>query len=102
MYVTVEELKKQLNVDYSDDDEYMSRLLDVAEAAVQNDIRRPLSELEDMAQDVWGRTIPAPLRHAILLIATNLYSNREPVAFATPQPVPYTLQYLLQPYIKYT
>ena len=100
MYVTVEQLKKQVNVDYSEDDEYMSQLIEVAEVAVQNDIRCQLSALE--TTETGERTIPAPLRHAVLLLASNLYSNREPVAFASPQPVPYTLQYLIQPYIRYT
>lgn len=96
MYVNLAQLKKQCNVDVSDDDEYMTSLIDVAEAAVENDIQQPLSGLavEDK--------LPAPLMHAILLVAANLYNNREPVAFANPQSVPYTLQYLIKPYIKYT
>lgn len=96
MYVTVEQLKKQCYVDSSADDEYMTGLIGVAEGAVANDIQQPLSGLEDT-----DHKIPAPLMHAILLIAANLYANREPVAFANPQVVPYTLRYLIQPYIKY-
>ena len=99
MYITVEQLKKQVNVDFSDDDSYMSDLIEVAQTAVENDIQRPLSELETTRAN--GTTIPAPLKHAILLLAANLYSNREPVAFSAPQPVPYTLRYLIQPYILY-
>ena len=96
MYVTVEQLKKQVNVDFDDDNGYMTDLIEVAQTSVENDIQRPLSELETSEG-----LIPAPLKHAILLLASNLYSNREPVAFASPQPVPYTLRYLSQPYIKY-
>jgi uncharacterized phage protein (predicted DNA packaging) len=99
MYVTVEQLKRQVNVDFNDDDEYMSDLIEVAQTAVENDIQRPLSELETTEDN--SATIPAPLRHAILLLASNLYSNREPVAFSVPQAVPYTLRYLIQPYILY-
>ena len=96
MYVTLEHLKKQCYVDSSDDDDYMTELIDVAEKAVENDIQQPLAYLA-----VDGN-IPTPLMHAILLIAANLYTNREPVAFANPQVVPYTLQYLIKPYKKYT
>lgn len=96
MYVTLEHLKKQCYVDSSDDDEYMLSLIEVAEKSVENDIQQPLAGLA-----VEGN-LPAPLVHAILLIAANLYTNREPVAFANPQVVPYTLQYLIRPYIKYS
>ncbi len=96
MYVTVEQLKKQCYVDSSDDDTYMEGLIEAAQTAVENDIQQPLSGLES------GGKIPAPLMQAILLVAANLYTNREPVAFANPQPVPYTLQYLIKPYIHYT
>ena len=48
-----------------------------------------------------GTTIPFVIKQAILLLVGNLYTNREPVAFSSPVVIPYTLEYLLAPYINY-
>lgn len=44
-------------------------------------------------------SIPAPLLLAIRMMATHLHSNREPIANTwQAQPVPFTFQYLVQPF----
>ena len=94
-YVTLADLKQHLRVEYTADDSYLTTLIDVAEAAIGNELGKPLAEF------VTDGTLPTPLQHAIKLLAGDLYNNRESVAFATPHEVPRTLGYLLAPYKKY-
>ena len=94
-YVTLEALKQHLRVEFTADDSYLTTLIGVAETAIGNELGKPLA---DYATD---GVIPAPLQHAVKLLAGDLYNNRESVAFATPHEVPRTLDYLLQPYKVY-
>lgn len=96
LYVTVEDLKRHLNVDYDGEDGYLSSLNETAHVSVETYIRQPLAGfVED------GRLNPM-LVHAIKIFAGNLYANREAVAFVEPRAIPYTLDYLLQPFKKYS
>ena len=97
-YITVEELKKQANIDFNDDDEYLTSLIAVAQDILEKDLQRPLTD-EACQRD--GTLCPA-LKHALKIRAATLYNNREDVAFATPSPVPFTYGYLIGPYKKYT
>jgi len=95
-YVSLADLKKHLNVDFSDDDDYITGLESAAESSIVKYIQQPLVNCEVSA----GVLDPA-LCHAIKLIVANFYANREPVAYGVPQVVPYTLTFLLNPYILY-
>lgn len=95
MYVSVEDLKKHLNIDYEEDDGYLEQLSRAAENAVERFVQQPLKELED--ED--GR-IPESLMHAIRLLAGGFYANREPVAFAAASEIPFGLMFLLSQYRK--
>lgn len=97
MYVTLKESKKHLQIDdsYKDDDEYIIYLIQVAEDAVEQTLNIPLSSL---LKDGY---LPKSIIHSILLMVSNLYSNREPVAFSNPVKVPYTIEYLLGFYKHY-
>lgn len=91
-YLTLASTKKHLIVDdsFTDDDTYITSLMNVAEAVVERDIDQPLVTLEDGAGN-----LPAPITQAMLLIVGNLYANREPVAIgASAVNVPYTFEYL--------
>ena len=94
-YVTLEALKQHLRVEYTADDAYLTTLIDVAEAAIGNELGKPLSYF------VSDNALPTPLVHAIKLLCGDLYNNRESVAFAAPHEVPRSLDYLLQPYKVY-
>lgn len=96
MYITTEDVKKQINVDFSDDDEYIGQLIEAAEQSVSNYINSPLLEHTE------NGVLAAPLRQAILLIAANLYENREPVSYAKAVTVPFAFNYLVLPYVKLT
>jgi len=70
------------------DDEYIMSLIDVAEDAYSLSINMLLSDL------TVGGELPPSAKHSILLLIGNLYANREPVAFASANKVPYTFEYL--------
>lgn len=98
-YLTIEILKKHLNIDdyFHDDDEYIRQLGDTAEQMVDEHIN---NNLEKVVEDNDGQ-IPGPLRHAMMLLVGNLYQNREGVAFATATQIPHSYEYLLFPYKSY-
>lgn len=99
-WLTLELAKQHLIVDADvhDDDDYITQLCDVAEAAVEVDIDRPLVTLTDAA----GK-LPAPIIQAMLLTVGNLYANREPVAIGVAaNAIPHTYDYLKGLYKNYT
>jgi len=99
-YLTLEELKKHLNVDedFTDDDMYIESLGDVAEAIVAKHIDNDLANVVAFNQG----ELPMPIKHAMMLLVGNYYMNRESVAFATSSNIPYSFEYLLDPYVKYS
>ncbi|MCD7712096.1 MAG: head-tail connector protein [Firmicutes bacterium] len=97
MYITLDEAKKHLLIDdsFSLDDEYILALIDVAEDAVAINIDIALEDL------TVGGELPPAVKAAILLLVGNLYANREPVAYASVNKVPYTFDYLISLYKNY-
>ena len=98
-YLTLTMAKQHLLVDASvtEDDSYITQLCDVAEAAVEVDLDRPLVTLEDAAGN-----LPAPIIQTMLLTVGRLYSNREDVAIGVAvNAIPYTFEYLKGLYKKY-
>lgn len=91
-HVTLDELKAQLNIEYADEDAYLTHLIEVGEEAVQLWINRPYEEVLTAE----GR-LPAPLRHAILIECARLYAHREGETVRTEE-VPFTLSALILPY----
>ena len=100
MYVSVNLLKKHLNIDqdFHGDDEYLAILSEVAEKTVQRHVCCVLSSLED-----GDGNIPAPLRQEIMLYAGVLYNSRESVAFGgSPVDIPHTYEYLINLFKNYS
>ena len=91
MYITVEDLKKHLNVDHSEDDDYIGELSEVAEDAVAENLNRPISDF------VTDGKLKASVRHAIRLLVGTWYASRESVAFASPSVLPDGVYALLMP-----
>lgn len=96
LYVRIADLKTHLNVDFDEDDRYIESLSAAAQASVEMRIQQPLSNLEDKD----GNLNPM-LIHAIKIMVASLYDNREAVSYGQPRAVPYTLDYLLTPFIKF-
>lgn len=91
MYVTLEQAKKHLNIDnsFTDDDNYILQLIQVAEDAVEKNTDIALSE-----QIVDGQ-LPSTIIHSILLLVGNLYNNREATSYSVPSEVPFAYKYLI-------
>lgn len=98
-YITLTEAKKHCVVDedWTDDDAYITSLIDLVEVVVANHIHDTLADLEVESE------LPKPLIHAMKLMISNFYENREPVVVGTITAlVPYSMEYLLEPYINRT
>lgn len=90
--LTVDDLKKHLNIDHDEDDAYIEDLISVAEDAVETYINRPIDDMVDAE----GKLKPA-VRHACRLLVGTWYANRESVVFSTPSELPDGVVALLLP-----
>ena len=95
-YVSLDEMKQHLNVDFDHDDDYITGLIEPVQLAVQSYLNRPLTEFV-LAGKIDGR-----IWHAIRILVSNFYANRESVAFAQSYNIPGHIELLLQPLKKYT
>lgn len=98
MNITIEQLKQQLNIesDFVDDDAYLQQLIDVAILSTKNYLG------SDALTGYTDTTIPISIEHAVIMLAGHLYVTRTPVAFAQAMEIPYSYQFLLNPYKDYT
>lgn len=98
MYIQLDLAKKHLNIedDFTEDDEYILSLIEVAEAAVRVHINEDFTEIAERN----GGVLPPPILHASLLMIGSLYMNREPVGSKT-YSLPYNYQYLIDLYRNY-
>lgn len=97
MYVTVEDIRRYLNINFCQDDLTLAELEETAEQVVAGHLN---VESLDVYEDECG-DIPQALKTAIKTVVANFYSNRESIAYGEPYRVPYTLEYILQPFKKY-
>ena len=99
MYLTIDDVKKHLNIDHCDDDKYIADLITVAEDAVRRDLNLySLKEIEDCTG-----MLPASVIHAQLLLIGTLYANRESVTYGNvPHVVPHSYEFLLDLARNYT
>ena len=66
MLVTLQELKDHLRIEHPEEDVQLTLLLRVAQASA-----------EDFCKTCFKRSVPEPVRLAILLHASHFYTNRE-------------------------
>jgi hypothetical protein len=96
-YLTLEIAKQQCNVDNTNDDEIITRLLDVVETAVANELEEDLADLEIESD------LPADLIHAMYLLLAHFYANREALIIGVgANIVPLAYKMLILPYKNYT
>lgn len=93
-FVTLEQAKKHLNVEHSDDDAYIEELVNVAEQALENYLERPLDDI------LVGGYLPAPVAHCIKLYLGTLYNYRESVVPVSVKEFP-AIVLLMHGYKKY-
>ena len=97
MYVTVEDMRRYLNLNMCEDDLLLAELEESAEDILAGHLNvESLEEYEDDKND-----IPQALKTAIKTIVANIYTNRESIAYGQPYRVPYTLEFIIQPYKNY-
>ena len=95
-YVTVEEIKRHLYVDSEADDIILADYIDASQEIIEKYLNVKLCDL------VVDERLPYPLIQAIKIMTGNLYNNRESVSFnAVPYKIPFSFEYLLQPYKSY-
>lgn len=99
MYLNLEQIKKHLNIDsyFTEDDDYLMMLANVAENTVAKHIDCNLSDLCDNSGD-----LEPPLIHAMLLLIGSMYMQRESVTYSTITEVPHSYNYLLDLYKDYS
>lgn len=100
MFVTLDRIKKHLNIDeyYKEDDWYLLSLYDVAEHIVG---KHTDSDLEKIAEANGGE-LPPPLVHAMLLFIGDMYVHRETNTSDNINTVPFAYDYILSLFKNYS
>lgn len=95
IYLTLEDIKKHLNIDsdFTDDDTYLESLEAVAIGIIERDIDYKFSEMQ---------TLPDALKHALLLVIGNFYDNRESLSPVNISELPQSLGWILDLYRDYS
>ena len=98
-FLTLEQIKKHLNIDadFTEDDNYLLALGDVAEQVVKMHVD---DNLQLLAANNGG-DLPAPLLHAMLLHIGSLYQSRETNSLSSLTTVPFAYDYMLSLYKNY-
>ena len=93
MFLSVEKCKKHLNIDldFTEDDNYITSLIEVAENVVERHIGYKLIDKVE-AND---GCLPKGLEHAMLLLIGHFYNTREAVTFGSSTELPLGYNYLL-------
>lgn len=96
-WLTLEKIKAQCRIeqDFHDEDDVLGMYGESAEETVLNALGRTY---EDVVE-VYGK-IPAPVRHASLMLVDLSYQQRSPISGQNMYLVPYTFDLLLKPYMK--
>ena len=102
MYITLDEAKKHLNVesDFTEDDEYISSLIEVAEAKVAAEVM--FENMDDLNTIGGGEVIPPPIKQAIMLTIGLYYNNREEVTSSQTHTLTQGALHLIQLYRDYS
>lgn len=98
-WLNLEQIKAQLRIepDFHDEDTLLEMYGESAEEVLLNYLNR---SYEDIIE-VYGH-IPAPLRHASLMLVDTSYQYRSPVSTQSMSIVPYTFDILVKPYMRLT
>ena len=96
-WLTLERIKQQCRIeqDFTDEDDVLEDYGESAEETVLNTLNRTYEDIVE----VYGK-IPAPIRHASLMLVDVSYQHRNPVSGQNMYLVPYTFDLLLKPYMR--
>lgn len=95
MILTLEDIKRHLNVDFDEDDALITSMIEAAEASIEQSIGVPLA-------DIVADKFPDDLKHAIRILTATFYEYREGFTNGKIQQVPFTLSHLISPYRRLT
>lgn len=110
--VTLDELKAQMRVEDTVEDELVCAYGRAAEGTVLRHTRRSVSELALMNYEEQNGPLPdgaaapgvewfpASLKVAILMLAAHLYRNREVAGVGSMTAIPYTMETLVKPWTR--
>lgn len=96
-YLTIDDIKAQLRLDYDEETKILDLYGNSAEETVLNVLNRSYMNLVDE----FG-VVPDPVIQATLLLVSHSYIHREPASMQNIYAVPYTFDLLLKPYIRLT
>ena len=98
-WLQLEQIKAQLRIEpeFTDEDELLEMYGESAEETLLQHLSR---SYEDIIE-VYGH-LPAPLRHASLMLVDVSYQYRSPVSTQSMTLVPYTFDLLVKPYMRLT
>ena len=98
-WLQLEQIKAQLRIEpeFTDEDELLEMYGESAEETLLQHLSR---SYEDIIE-VYGH-LPAPLRHASLMLVDVSYQYRSPVSTQSKTLVPYTFDLLVKPYMRLT
>ena len=102
MIITLEQAKKQLNIDpgFSDDDDYLTELIDTVEIIIENDISRTMDEVTTLYDPV--KSMKA-LTHAAKILMATYYANREAtIVGVRMEKTPLSYDHIINAYRNYT
>ena len=94
--VSLEEIKSNSRIEGNAEDTLLESLGEAAEVTVLNLIERTQEDIEAE----FGK-VPAPIRQAILMYADHLYNHRGIVNPTALYNVPYSIDAMIKPYIRY-
>ena len=96
-WLTLTRIKAQCRIeqDFTEEDELLEMYGESAEEVLLNYLNRTY---EDVIE-VYGH-VPAPLRHASLMLVDTSYQYRSPVSAQNMSLVPYTFDLLIKPYMR--
>lgn len=92
MFILLDDAKKQLNIDksFTDDDNYIIHLIQVAEDAISKRIDRKLDEMVDPKTGY----LPKSVIQSILILIGQFYANREATINVSANEIPIGLNWL--------
>lgn len=94
-WISLEQIKQNSRIDFSYDDELVTRCGNAAEAVILKLTRRTYGNIED----IFGQN-PSDLVQAALLLADVGYKHRSPVSDTNKSVIPYTFDYIIAPYMR--
>jgi len=96
-FLTIDYIKQQLRIDWSEEDTLLDEYGKAAEDTLLNLLNRSYHDLLESYGEV-----PAPLVQAAMLLVGESYQHREPSSAQNLSSVPYAFDLLIKPYMRLT